>query len=366
MRTIQPEESSKYYSDPNGEFAVIAADEADVQRFLRMDPYSAANAFIHGKIEIRGDLTSAIRHFSGRRHFGFHQLLLWVALRLRRAASNFPLGNRRTAARNIEFHYSRSNDFYAQFLDSRMMYSAAHFSYHEEPLDDAQTEKLERICRALVLHSEDRFLDVGCGWGGLITYAAANFGVTAVGCTLSRQQLEFAGEAARRANVEDLVTVELRDYRDLDGCFDKIASVGMFEHVGPGRLSGYLKKVHSLLDNRGLFLNRGIVRPQGIFDGPETVFLEKNVFPGGQLVHLDDVVREGERAGFEVVAMEDYRLNYALTCRAWVRNLEKKADICRRLVGDTIYRTWLLYLAASAVSFEDGVTGAAQVLFAKR
>jgi cyclopropane-fatty-acyl-phospholipid synthase len=117
---------------------------------------------------------------------------------------------------------------------------------------------------------------------------------------------------------------------------------------------------------RGLFLNRGIVRPQGVADGPETLFLEKNVFPGGELVHLDDVVREGERAGFEVVAMEDFRLNYALTCRAWVRNLEKRSEACRSLVGDDTYRTWLLYLAASAVSFEDGYTGAAQVLFAKR
>jgi cyclopropane-fatty-acyl-phospholipid synthase len=363
---IQPDERSNYYSDPDGRFAVVADGDTDVHQFLRMDPYSAAKAFVDGKIDIRGDLFSAIRFFSSQPHFGIRQLLLSTGLRLRRLTNGLSIGNKRTAAHNnIQFHYNRSNEFYGQFLDSRLLYSAAHFSYPEQSLDEAQTEKLELICRTLVLHSDERFLDVGCGWGGLITYAASHFGVAAEGCTLSERQLEFANEAARRENVEDQVTVHLRDYRDLDGRFNKVASVGMFEHVGRSRLAGYFKKVHALLDRRGLFLNRGVVRPQGVSDDLETLFLQKNVFPGGELVHLDDVVREGERAGFEVVAMEDFRLNYALTCRAWTRNLEKRADVCRGLVGDATYRTWLLYLAASAVSFEDGLTGAAQVLFAR-
>ncbi len=162
------------------------------------------------------------------------------------------------------------------------------------------------------------------------------------------------------------VSVEVIDYRDLNGTFDKIASVGMFEHVGRSRLRGYFKKMYSLLNGGGRFLNRGVVRPENVRDDPETLFLQKKVFPGGELVHLDDVVSEGERAGFEVIGTEDLREHYALTCRAWVKNLEKRADTCRFLVGDSTYRTWLLYLAASAVSFEDGRTGAAQVLFAKR
>lgn len=358
---------SNYYSDPDGKFAVFAAGDTDVHQFFRMDPYSAAKAFVDGKINIRGDLFSAIRFFSSQAHFGARQLLLSTGLRLRRLTNGLSSGKKRSAAHNnIQFHYNRSNDFYAEFLDSRMLYSAAHFSYPEQSLDEAQTEKLERICRALVLRSDERFLDVGCGWGALIIYAASHFGVTAEGCTLSERQLEFANEAAHRENVEDQVTVHLRDYRDLDGRFDKVASVGMFEHVGRSHLAGYFKKVHALLDRRGLFLNRGIVRPQGVSDDLETLFLQKNVFPGGELAHLDDVVREGERAGFEVVAMEDFRLSYALTCRAWTRNLENRADTCRRLAGDSTYRTWLLYLAASAVSFEDGLTGAAQVLFARR
>ena len=362
---VQPDQQSNCYSDPDGRFTLIAAGGTDVHQFLRMDPYSAAQSFVDGKVSIRGDLV-----------FGRPVLLpaslisVSAIAALGRVAAaphhkRFSNGSKRTAAHNIQFHYNRSNEFYGQFLDSRMLYSAAHFSYPEQTLDEAQTEKLERICRTLVLRSGERFLDVGCGWGGLITYAASHFGAIAEGCTLSERQLEFANEAARRENVEDQVTVHLRDYRDLDGRFDKVASVGMFEHVGRSRLAGYFKKVHALLDRRGLFLNRGVVRPQGVSDDLETLFLQKNVFPGGEFVHLDDVVREGERAGFEVVAMEDFRLNYALTCRAWTRNLEKRADACRRLAGDSTYRTWLLYLAASAVSFEDGFTGAAQVLFAR-
>ena len=364
--TILPNERSHSYSDPQGRFAVIAQSDADVQRLLRMDAYSAAAAFVDGRIKVRGDLFSAIRQFTGQSHPDIRSAIFAAALKFRHFTNRLMVSNRRAAADKIQFHYDRSNEFSSQFLDSRMQYSAAYFTHPDEPLDEAQREKLDRICRALVLCSDERFLDVGCGWGGLITYAAAHFGVSAEGCTLSQRQLEFAKDAARRDNIEERITVHLRDYRDLDGQFDKIASVGMFEHVGRARLATYFRKVHSLLSRRGLFLNRGIVRPQGVGDGPETLFLEENVFPGGELVHLDDVVREGERAGFEVVAMEDFRMNYAQTCRAWVRNLEERADACRRLVGDAIYRTWLLYLAASAVSFEDGHTGAAQVLFAKR
>ncbi len=366
MWIIQPDERSNCYSDPEGRFALVAAGHTDLHQFLRMDAYSAATAFVNGEVDIRGDLFSAIRFFSNQSHSNARRLIVSAALRLRHLAHRFTAGKKIAASHNIQFHYDRSNEFYTEFLDSHMQYSAAHFSYPGQSLDEAQAEKLDRICRALILRSEERFLDIGCGWGGLIVYAAAHFGVSAMGCTLSERQLEFANEAARRHNVEDQVTVHLRDYRDLEGQFDKIASVGMFEHVGRNRLAGYFKKVGSLLGRRGLFLNRGIVRPQGVVDGPETLFLEKNVFPGGELVHLDDVVREGERAGFEVVAMEDFRLNYALTCRAWAHNLEKHADTSRNLVGESTYRTWLLYLAASAVSFEDGHTGAAQVLFLKR
>jgi cyclopropane-fatty-acyl-phospholipid synthase len=276
------------------------------------------------------------------------------------------LRSRRKAALNIGFHYNRSNEFYRQFLDSRLAYSAAHFGDPSASLEDAQREKLERICQDLRLRRGDRFLDIGCGWGGLVVHAAEQFGVHAFGCTLSRQQLEFACESVRTRGLAGRVSIELRDYRDLKGRFDKIASVGMFEHVGRKRLRGYFDKVHLLLEKGGLFLNRGVVRPQGTGDGPDTLFIQRQVFPGAELVHLHDVVREGERAGFEVAGVEDLRMHYALTCRAWVKNLERNVEACKSLVGDKTYRTWLLYLAGSAVGFEEDRISCAQVLFAKR
>ncbi len=275
------------------------------------------------------------------------------------------IASRRQAARDIQFHYDRSNEFYRQFLDSRLVYSAAWFENPTVSLEEAQRAKLDRICRDLQLRRGDRFLDIGCGWGGLLMHAAEHFGVDAFGCTLAKEQFEYARQIVLHRGLTRQVTIQLRDYRDLEGRFDKIASVGMFEHVGRKRLRAYFAKVYSLLEPGGLFLNRGIVRPEGVSDGPDTLFIQKYVFPGGGLVHLKDVVREGERVGFTVTGMEDLRLHYALTCRAWVDNLERNSEACKALVGERTYRIWLIYLAASAIGFEQGRIGCAQVLFAK-
>lgn len=361
----QPEGRTNVYSDPDGRFSVIAADDADAQRCMQMDAYSAAMGFVEGKFDVHGDIFEAIRYFSHQHHSMLRQALFSSMARLEHLRISSVLGRRRQAAQSIQFHYDRSNEFYAQFLDSRMMYSAAYFNDPEDSLETAQRQKLEKICRDLVLRPDDRFLDIGCGWGGLITHAAEHFGARAFGCTLAEQQLAYTQDLIAHSGLQERVSVNLCDYRDLNGRFDKVASVGMFEHVGRSRLAGYFQKVFELLNPGGLFLNRGVVRPQGVCDGPETLFIQKSVFPGGELVHLDDVVREGERAGFDVVGLRDLRRHYALTCKAWVRNLQKNSIECRALTDDQTYRTWLLYLAASAVGFEDGRTGAAQVLLLK-
>ncbi|MGH9582839.1 MAG: class I SAM-dependent methyltransferase [Bryobacteraceae bacterium] len=362
----QPQGRSNCYSDAGGRFAIIAAGGADAHEYLELDAYSAAKAFVDGKYAIRGDVFAAIRFFLTQPHDKFREWLFTSAARLERLRIALYEGWRRKAARNIGFHYDRSNEFYRQFLDSRMIYSAAHFGDPSISLEDAQREKLNRICQDLRLRRSDRFLDVGCGWGGLVVHAAEGFGVNAFGCTLAREQLDAARERVHTSGLASRVSVELRDYRDLKGRFDKIASVGMFEHVGRKRLRGYFETVHKLLEKGGLFLNRGVVRPQGTSDGPDTFFIQRHVFPGGELVHLHDVVREGERAGLEVVGIEDLRMDYAMTCRAWVKNLERNVEACKSLAGERTYRTWLLYLAASAVGFEEDRISCAQVLFAKR
>lgn len=362
----QPHGQSNCYADADGRFAIISAGSKDAQDYLQLDAYSAARAFVDGKYAIRGDVFAAIRFFLSQPHEKFREWLFANAARLERLRSAFCAGWRRRAARDIVFHYDRSNEFYRQFLDSRMIYSAAHFEDPAVSLEDAQQEKLDRICQDLRLRRGDRLLDIGCGWGGLVIHAAEQFGVNAFGCTLAREQWKSARQSVESRGLAGRVSVELRNYRDVKGRFDKIASVGMFEHVGRKRLRCYFETVHRMLEKDGLFLNRGVVRPEGASDGPDTFFIQRHVFPGGQLVHLYEVIREGERAGFEVIGVKDLRMHYALTCRAWVKNLERNVGTCKALAGEKTYRTWLLYLAASTVGFEQDRISCAQVLFAKR
>jgi cyclopropane-fatty-acyl-phospholipid synthase len=270
------------------------------------------------------------------------------------------------AARNIRHHYDCSNEFYQQFLDSRMVYSCAYFEEPDWSLEQAQAAKLDHICRKLDIHGGEQFLDIGCGWGALVLCAAERYGAFSTGCTLSKRQFEYASNYANNSPARSRVLFLESDCRDVTGRFDKIASVGMFEHVGRRRLAGYFRKMVSLLSDHGLFLNHGIIRPQLVSDSAETVFLRKKVFPGGELTHLSDVTRIAETAGFEVLDIENLRPHYALTCRAWVRRLQQNAAECLRYVDAARYRTWLLYLAGSAYSFESGQTDVYQILMAKR
>lgn len=333
---------------------------------LRLDAYSAAKAFVNSEITVSGDIFQAVRFFLTCSRPGARGRWSIARAWVGRLNLKTRLRDRKTTARNVQFHYDRSNEFYQQFLDSRMQYSEGHFTGPDCSLEEAQREKLERICRHLDMAPGQRFLDIGCGWGGLLAYAAVNFGVEGVGCTLSERQFQLASETMSKSDLAGRVQIRQTDYRNLTGQFDRIASIGMFEHVGRRRMAEYFRKVHSLVSEDGLFLNRGIVRPETGTDRPETLFMQRNVFPGGQLIHLSEVLRDAERAGFEAVSMEDVRQHYARTCRIWVSNLTANADACRRLVDEATYRTWVLYLAASAVNFEDGQIDCVEVVFAKR
>jgi len=336
-----------------------------VRDFERADAYSAALSFIQGKFDIAGDLLAAIRWKRQTACASLRARALSAAVRwLPRMESWFQ--SRVRAARNIRFHYDRPNAFYAQFLGSRLVYSCAYFKDPEWSLDQAQEAKLEHICRKLDLGGGQSFLDIGCGWGGLVMHAAERHGALATGCTLSLRQFEYARRAVSERGLAGLVTLYRRDYRNVDGRFDKIASVGMFEHVGVRRLPVYFRKVRSLLAEGGLFLNHGIARPQSVKRDAESLFLLRKVFPGGELPALADVVRVAEDSGFEVLDVENLRPHYALTCRAWVRNLQANEEACRRVTDRETYRTWLLFLGASALAFEEGLTDVYQVLMAER
>lgn len=346
-------------------FTLVVRDRRQLEWLLKADAYSAALSFISGESDVRGDLVAAIRFQLAGRHRRWLGLLRAMAARIGPHRHETWMQSRRRAAENIRYHYDRSNEFYGQFLDTRMVYSCAYFRQPDMSLDEAQIAKLEQICRKLDLRAGDRLLDIGCGWGALLNHAAEHYGVRATGCTLSRSQVEYARQIAGNRNGA-APDIHETDFRDMAGRFEKIASVGMFEHVGRHRLRSYFQKVNDLLESGGLFLNHGLVRPEFVGDNAQTLFLQRKVFPGAELEHLSDIIRVAELAGFDVLDLEDLRPHYALTCRAWVDRLRRNADRCLQLVDAETYRAWLLYLAGSAVSFADGLMSVCQLLLAKR
>lgn len=348
------------------EFTFILRDREQYEWLQKADLYAAAIAFIRGEFDVEGDLISAVRFKKGASGSSLRDMLAAALARFAPQRIETWFQSRRRAASNIRFHYDRSNGFYRMFLDAKMVYSCAYFKDPHRTLDEAQTAKLDHICKKLDLNREDSFLDVGCGWGGLVLHAAEKYAARATGCTLSLQQEFFVFQKILERNLDQRVHIKECDYRELTGRFSKIASVGMFEHVGRKRLCQYFRKIFDLLDDDGLFLNHGIIRPEGSSDGPESLFLQRKVFPGGELATLGTVLQEAGRCGFEVLDVENLRPHYALTCRHWVGRLQANARDCLAQVDGETYRTWLLYLAGSAESFESGTTDLYQVLMAKR
>jgi cyclopropane-fatty-acyl-phospholipid synthase len=356
----------RLFGKPSPRFTIVAANRRVAEFIESADCYQAAKAFVRGDIDVAGDLVAAIRWKFQTPSRGAAAWLKHKTARVAALGMQAWIQTRQRAAANIQYHYDTSDDFYRLFLDSRMVYSCAYFKDPSWSLDQAQAAKLEYICRKLDLQPGERFLDIGCGWGALVAQAAGNHGVAATGCTLSRNQFEGARERARTAGLEDRVTIFDMDYRDLHGSFDKIASVGMFEHVGKRRVRQYFDTCYHLLRPGGLFLNHSIIRPQVVKETAETVFWTRQVFPGAETVPLARVIREAEEAGFEVLDVENLRTHYALTCRAWVDGLRRNEAECVRLAGREKYRSWLLLLAGASLTFEQGETDLCQVLLAKR
>lgn len=294
-----PEQKSQAPGIPA--YRVIARGECNPERIWRMDTYSAAMAFIQGEFDVEGDLIAAIAaRFAVPRNWRDGVYAALARFSPARLESWFQ--TRARAAENIRYHYDCSNEFYQQFLDSRLVYSCAYFRQPEWSIEEAQLAKLDHICRKLDLQPGERFLDVGCGWGALVLHAAEHYGASATGCTLSRKQFAYAAQKAQESCAAKQIAILEADYRDLVERYDKIASVGMFEHVGRRRLGAYFRKMAELLSPDGLFLNHGIIRPEHVKDSAETLFLRRQVFPGGELPYLSDVVRTAATAGFEVLA----------------------------------------------------------------
>jgi cyclopropane-fatty-acyl-phospholipid synthase len=269
--------------------------------------------------------------------------------------------------RAIAFHYDLSNDFYQLWLDPQMVYSCAYFAAANDSLDDAQRQKLDYICRKLRLQPGERLLDIGCGWGGLIMHAAREYGVNAIGITLSEEQLELAQKRISEVGLESVCKVHLLDYRDAAqlGQFDKLVSVGMIEHVGENKLPEYFQRTYESLAPGGVFLNHGIGRAGNREKPAESTFTDTYVFPDADLIPISTTLRCAEESGFEVRDVENLREHYFLTLCHWLRRLEASAGEARRMVGETKYRIWRLYLAGSAYYFQSGKLGLYQSLLTR-
>lgn len=279
--------------------------------------------------------------------------------------------SRRDNKEFIQFHYDISNDFYGLFLGEEMLYSCGYFTHPDNSLDQAQQAKLEMICRKLRLQEGEKLLDIGCGWGGLICYAAKNYGVRAHGITLSQKQLEYAQEKIKRLGLADRVTVELRDYATVQGTYDKISSIGMFEHIGIANMPKYFQKINSLLRDRGILLNHGISRQAKPTRravrkiSPERRLLLKYIFPGSELDSVGHTTDMLEICGFEVHDVEAWREHYALTARHWYRGLMARKEKALDFVGLEKFRMWSLYLAGVSIGFTDGSMHICQVVATK-
>jgi cyclopropane-fatty-acyl-phospholipid synthase len=337
---------------------------AALRYLVNADLAKLAEAYVEGHLEVDGPIGEAIRVAEG---LATH----WGPARKGRLPSFFRnVHSKKRDAEAIRYHYDVSNDFYALWLDPRMVYSCAYYKTGTEELGAAQEHKLDHICRKLRLTPGDRLLDIGCGWGALVMHAAERYGAKALGITLSQNQHALADERIRAAGLQERCEVRVQDYREVPGeaQFDKIASIGMFEHVGLKNLPVYFGAIRRLLADGGIVLNHGITsvdpdsRAVGMGGGE---FIEKYVFPHGELPHLSLVIREMGAAGLEVMDCETLRLHYAKTLRQWSDRLEANLDKAKAFAGDKRLRIWRTYLAGCAHAFERGWVSIQQVLAVK-
>ena len=355
---------------------------------------SLAEAYVRGDFEVEGDMEAAAGlAIQLRNRLTSPVAAARLMVRLRRLPRSHDrrwraglrqrsrLGARHSPVRDaaaVRYHYDMGNDFYALWLDRQMVYSCAYFPTGQEDIHAAQVAKLEYVCGKLRLKPGERLLDIGCGWGALVRHAVEHHGVQALGITLSEAQARHANAAIAEQGLGERCRVEVRDYRDLppEPAFDKIVSVGMVEHVGREQLKPYFSSVFRLLHLGGLFLNHGITwvaepdqgglsRLLPHWDWREGTFMDRYVFPDGDLVSLDMIIAAAESTGFDTRDVENLREHYAMTLRHWIRRLESSADTITGLVGERTYRTWRLYLSGCACRFATGRMALDQVLLAK-
>jgi len=338
---------------------VKLASPGAVRYLLRPTLEKLGEAYVEGHLQVEGPIREVVRVGAALAQATRARLRRWPGVRT-------TAHSRGRDAKAIRYHYDVSNEFYRLWLDRHMAYSCAYFHDGTESIDTAQEQKFDHICRKLRLAPGERFLDVGCGWSGLVCWAARHYGVQATGITLSRNQHEYANARIRELGLADRCEVLLQDYRDVpgEGSYDKIASIGMFEHVGLKNLPVYFGTIRRLLAERGLVMNHGITDNGGEAHGAAQ-FIGRYVFPDSELPRLSVALDQMANQDLEVIDVESLRFHYAQTLSHWTTRLEANREAALEMVGDRRYRIWLVYLAGCAYAFEHGSISIYQVVAAK-
>ncbi|MEC5397678.1 class I SAM-dependent methyltransferase [Uliginosibacterium sp. H1] len=313
---------------------------------MRPSLSSLASAYVEGLVDVEGPVQDVVR--------------LSADMASRAGAAVQPRvarlsHSRKLDADSIQHHYDVFNEFYGLWLDAGMVYSCAYFRRADQTLEEAQLQKIDHILRKIRLQPGQSLLDIGCGWGALVLRAAQHFGARCVGVTLSHRQFELATQRVRDAGLQDRVEIRLQDYRDVPERFDRVTSVGMFEHVGLANLGGSFHKVHDLLEDDGIAMNHGITSSDAgsggtPFGGGD--FIDRYVFPNGELPHIGLTLQEMSAAGLEATDVENLRLHYAMTLQHWSTRFEANAGRLREIAGEKRFRVWRAYLAGCAHAFD--------------
>lgn len=350
---------------PDPRVTVQLPGPAALRYFMPPSLDNLAEGYVNGHFDVQGSAADIVEAASRLAHSG-------VPMRGRFGRIlNKVRHSREKDACAIKHHYDVSNAFYQLWLDEQMVYSCAYFPQRIEALGDAQTAKLDLVLTKIMLKPGEKLLDIGCGWGALAIRAAQKYGAHVVGVTLSENQYALARQRVTQLGLQSYVDIRLLDYRDLDprqGQFDKITSIGMFEHVGLEHLHEYFSKIHALLKDGGLVLNHGITSTDpdsGSSPLGAANFIEKYVFPSGELPHISLALRDMQAAGLEPLDVESLRRHYARTLNLWAHNYEQHSDTIRTMVGETTFRVWRIYLAGCAHAFEQNWVSLHQVLACK-
>jgi cyclopropane-fatty-acyl-phospholipid synthase len=343
-------------NDPK--FTLRFRSEESIKDLIARKWLAFGEAYTSGDIEVAGDLREPLRlgiavHYNDSPGSIRYKLELLRAYLITR-------NSRRIAATNISYHYDRDDELYELYLDESKAYSCAYFRTENDSLEQAQQNKYEHVCRKLMLKPYDRLLDIGCGYGGMLIYAAKNYGIKGVGCTISRNQYRYANEKIKQLGLQKQIEVILEDYRDLSGTFDKLVSIGMLEHVGKEFLHKFMKVTSEVLTRGGLGLLHTIGKDH---QTPGDAWVMRHIFPGAYIPHLAELAEHMGSAGFSILDVENLRMHYARTLELWADNFEKNVDKARGMFDETFVRMWRLFLNACSIGFKYGGTGLFQMLF---